>query len=520
MPWVKDTAFAVKTRYDAMAITLLCYCLAACVSTAQGTFRNDWETGSPEDVGLNSTDLVQIFDFVRQREIPVHSVQIVREGKLVLDAYFYPYDSKMRHDVASVTKSITSTLIGLAIQKGVIRDVQQPLLSFFPNRSVANRDARKQKLTLEHLLTMQAGWDCGTQLNDPAINVDPRLAEMRRSADWIQTALDLPMVAEPGTRFAYCNANCHLLSAIVSKTTGTNVLGFVRRELFEPLGIRDVAWPTDPHGHNHGWGDLQLHPRDMARLGQLFLQRGRWGDRQLISEQWLGEATRIRVEQTGGNDRYGYLWWIPGENYPGVFEAVGRGGQRITVWPAQQLVIVFTGGGFETGDVVKFILKAMKSDGPLPANGEAATRLQKEIVAATKAPLAQPVAKPPAMAARVSGKTFKVSANNFGVSTLRLRFDDSAEAQAELLWNGQRVPVRIGLDSVERFSPNPLVNLPQAAKGEWVGENTFVLRLDLVGAINFYRLKLTFPDDGKKVVVELNERTGLNNEQFSGEASN
>jgi len=468
---MKDTVFAIKTRHGAMAITLLCYCLAMCASTAQGTFRNDWETASPEEVGLDSTDLVQIFDFVRQREIPVHSVQIVRQGKLVLDAYFYPYDSKMRHDVASLTKSITSTLIGLAVQKGVIRDVQQPLLSFFPNRSVARLDPRKQKLTLEHLLTMQAGWDCGTQLNDPAINSDPQLAGMRRSADWIQTALDLPMVAEPGTRFAYCNANCHLLSAILSKTTGTNALGFARRELFEPLGIRDVAWPTDPHGHNYGWGDLQLHPRDMARLGQLFLQRGRWGDRQLISERWLGEATRIRVEQTGGNDRYGYFWWIPGEKYPGVFEAVGRGGQRITIWPAKQLVIVFTGGGFETGDVVKFILKAMKSDSPLPANAEAMTQLQKHIAAATKAPPAQAVAKLPAVAARVSGKTFRLSANNLGVSEVTCRFDHSAEAEAELLWNGQRVPVRIGLDSVERFSTNPLVKLPQAAKVSVCGQN-------------------------------------------------
>ena len=112
-----------------------------------------------------------------------------------------------------------------------------------------------------------------------------------------------------------------------------------------------------------------------------------------------------------------------------------------------------------------------------------------------------------------------LSTNTLGVSTLSVRFDDSAEARAELLWNGQRVPFRIGLDSVERFSMNPLVNLPQAAKGQWLDENTFLLRLDLVGGINFYFLKLTFSDDGKKVVVELKERTGLNEEQFSGDVS-
>ena len=115
---------------------------------------SEWTTALPEEVGIDSRPLSEMFDYVREHNVPVHSVQIVRHGKLVLDAYFYPYNSEMRHDVASVTKSVTATLIGLAIQKGFIRDVQQPVLSFFPNRPVANSDAKKQKLTLEHLLTM------------------------------------------------------------------------------------------------------------------------------------------------------------------------------------------------------------------------------------------------------------------------------------------------------------------------------------------------------------------------------
>ena len=124
---------------------------------------SEWTTALPEEVGLDSGPLSEMFDYVREHKVPVHSVQIVRHGKLVLDAYFYPYNSEMRHDVASVTKSVTSTLIGLAIQKGFIRDVQEPILSFFPNHPVANSDAKIQKLTLEHLLTMQAGWDCGSK---------------------------------------------------------------------------------------------------------------------------------------------------------------------------------------------------------------------------------------------------------------------------------------------------------------------------------------------------------------------
>jgi hypothetical protein len=133
-----------------------------------------------------------------------------------LDAYFYPFSAEVPHDVASVTKSVTSTLIGLAIEKGLLRDVHQSLLSLFPNRPVLNPDERKQKITLENLLTMQAGWDCGFEAKEA------RLFEMRRSPDWLQFMLDLPMVAPPGTRFAYCSGNPHVLSMVLSQVTGTN----------------------------------------------------------------------------------------------------------------------------------------------------------------------------------------------------------------------------------------------------------------------------------------------------------
>ena len=373
-------------------------------------------------------------------------------------------------------------------------------------------DARKRALSLEHLLTMQAGWDCGFEPNEA------RLFEMRRSPDWPQFMLDLPMIAEPGTRWAYCSGNCHLLSVIVAQTTGTNALAFARRELFVPLDIDDVVWPADGSGNNHGWGDLQLRPRDLAKLGQLLLQRGRWRNRQVISEGWIEQATRAHVVRTSNNDHYGYFWWVRGKDYPGMFEAVGRGGQRINVWPAKDLVLVFTGGGFEPGDLAQFILKALKSDDPLPANPLAAARLGEKVAAAAPRPSPGKIAELPALARRISGKSYALSSNALDLSALSLRFTETPEATVRLTRLGRNLHCPVGLDGVERFSTNTLVDLPFAAKGRWLTGDTFLLQLDRVGGISCYNVTLTFAPSGNAVRISLKEHTGLESETFTGTA--
>ncbi len=258
----------------------------------------------------------------------------------------------------------------------------------------------------------------------------------------------------------------------------------------------------------------------MAKLGQLLLQRGRWGDRQVLSESWIRTATDNHVERTVNKDHYGYGWWVKGKDYPGMFEAVGRGGQRISVWPAKDLVLVFTGGEFEPGDLAQFILKALQSDQSLPANPNATAELKKRMIAATKAPPAQPVRKAPFIARNISGKRIEMSNNALGLRELTLSFDDSAEARTELLVDGHHEQFLVGLDGVERFSSNTLVNLPAASKGEWVSQDTFLLHINLVGGINFYSIKLTFSREPGKVDIDLSERTGLNKEQFKGVMAN
>jgi CubicO group peptidase (beta-lactamase class C family) len=242
---------------------------------------------------------------------------IVRNGYIVLDAYFYPYDEKDIHDVASVTKSVTSALVGVVMNEGKLSSLSQPVLSFFPG-SIANNDERKQKLTIEHLMSMTSGLQCEPRKNELT------LLQMKESADWVKFMLDLPMADEPGRKFVYCSGGMHLLSGIVTRATNQTASEYARWSLFAPLGIRGVRWPSDPQGVSHGWGDLHLHPRDMAKLGYLWLKQGMWDGRRLVSADWVAQATQVHAKS--GSDEYGYGFWI--RSGLGLYEALGRGGHE------------------------------------------------------------------------------------------------------------------------------------------------------------------------------------------------
>ena len=214
---------------------------------------------------------------------------------------------------------------------------------------------------------------------------------------------------------------------------------------------------------------------------------------------------------------------MPGSKLPGLFEAVGRGGQRITVWPAKDLVLVYTGGGFNTDDLSAFVLKSLKTEKPeqsLPPNPEANARLRSKLAAATLPPAAQPVPALPEIAAQISGKTFKLTANDLDLSTLSLAFDKPAQATLRLMWLGKELRCPVGLDGVERFSSDTIEELPFAAKGTWSSQNTFLLELDRVAGISLYRFELTFVEKGTSVTISLSERTGLAAQKFEGVARN
>ncbi|HEX4950595.1 MAG TPA: serine hydrolase [Blastocatellia bacterium] len=475
-----------------------------------------WRTATPESQGIDSEVLATAINTARQQGTNIHSLLVVRNNYLVAEVYFYPYDGKVPHDLASVTKSITATLIGLAIEQRKVKSVEQKALSFFSKNKIANKDGRKEKITIEHLLTMSSGLNCISKGGEPT------LWEMLNQTDNVQYMLDLPMVAEPGSNFVYCSGGMHLLSAIISNAMGMRAEAVAQKFLFEPIGIKQAIWPFDPQGINHGFGNLHLLPRDMAKLGVLMMNQGKWDNRALVPTEWVQNMTRSHIK-TGNPRDYGYGWWV----YPAgnliPFEASGRGGQQISVIPSKNAVIVLNGGGFNAGEFMKLVLPAIKSDQPLPANPAAEAKLKVAIVEVARANTPAPIPALPALAKTISGKTFTLAPNWIGLQSLTLNFPAAGDPTIRLAFienaNMNRTEkvreVRpIGLDGVLRLSPNGRYGLSVGLRGNWEDAQTFVLEYDEVANLNHYRLRLTFTDTSVK--VQAKERTGLFDETFEG----
>lgn len=302
-----------------------------------------WRTSTPEEQGMDGIKLSEMVKYINENNIPIKSVLIVRNGYIVLDEKFS--GSHSMDNLKSVTKSFTSALVGIAIDKGYIDGVGQTVLELFPDREVANLDSQKQAMTVEDLLTMRAGldWPSGPcWWLDGKDCADYTTQIMLEDEDSLQFILDQPMASEPGTSFVYTSGASHLLSALISETTGMSALDFAKENLFTPLGIHNVSWNEDGEGLNMGWTDIALYPHDMAKFGFLFLNEGQWNGKQIISVEWVRnshEPHTITINKIQPN--YGYQWWVNPDL--GFYNASGAGGNYIIIIPEQDLVVVFTG---------------------------------------------------------------------------------------------------------------------------------------------------------------------------------
>ena len=290
-----------------------------------------WRTSTPEEQGMDSQMLAGMVDEINERKMKVHSLLVIRNGYLVSETYFDDFQPDTRHHLQSVTKSFISTLIGIAIDQGYLTGADQRVVDLFPESAIANLDNQKQDMTLEDLLTMRSGLDCQEG--------DIDYQAITKSPDGAKYMLDKPMIETPGSRWNYCSGGYHVLSAIIQQSTGKNALDFAEQNLFKPLGISNVVWPADKAGNSTGGWGLQLTPRDMAKLGYLYLRGGQWEGQQIVSSEWVEAATQsyADVDEHFG---YGYHWFTA----PALagYAALGNYGQIILVIPESDLVIVTT----------------------------------------------------------------------------------------------------------------------------------------------------------------------------------
>lgn len=339
----------------------------------------DWKTTTPEAQGIFSATLAKAFDVFRNQQ--VHSVAVIRNGFLVAEAYKENTQAGIPQDVKSVTKSITSALIGIALSERKLKSPDQKLAEFFPELA---SDPLKSKIMLKHLLNMTSGlaWDNTNEQSS---------TEMMYSPNWVQYILERPAQHEPGAVFNYSNGDAHLLSAVLQKATGESMFAYAKSRLFEPLGITDVNWNNDTQGCTIGAWALALTLRDMAKIGMLYLKEGQWEDKTIIPKSWIRDSLVKRVflnYSNGSQGGYGYYWWskplaqgvIKGSRKQcEVVYASGSGGRRIFVVPELQLIVSATAHSADVDmpeNLLNHVVGAIRSAGPIQENPDAYSKLE------------------------------------------------------------------------------------------------------------------------------------------------
>ena len=308
-----------------------------------------WETSPLQAEGVDFERVAELIRNILNRNFEnIHSVLLVKNGKLILEEYFYGYDRDKKHQMRSATKSVTSILVGIAKDRKMIQSVDQKIYEYFPEYDEIDWSAPKNKITLKHVLTMTAGLDWN-EWTYPDSDTRSSIYGMARSDDWIEYVLQKGIEQPPGEIFNYSSGLSLVLGAILKNKTGLYANDFADKYLFGPLGISEFSWQQGPNGMVYTSGGdrgLWLRPRDMAKIGLLFLNKGNWKGRQIVSSEWVNESTKSHVNAFFAGSEYGYQWWhgekAIGNRTIGVFYAAGHGGQYIFVCPSLDLVAVFT----------------------------------------------------------------------------------------------------------------------------------------------------------------------------------
>jgi CubicO group peptidase (beta-lactamase class C family) len=356
-------------RLRSFVVVVVAFFLCA-VSCGSATGRadywptNGWRSSPPEEQGLDPKTLSQIDHDVTQTFPSVKGVLVVRNGYVVFENYYQGYDQNDYHHVFSVTKSVISALVGIALKEDRIANLDQRLPEFFPEHFGPGTDPRKKQITIENLLTMTSGF----RLN--SLYSDKFFEQILQSDDVVEASIGQPMAKDPGEEFNYNDGDAHLISAILTKSTHQSALAYAHENLFGPLGIDSdpeasiradpanlqrfeqagFVWADDGQGNSVGASGLNLTARGMAKLGYLYLKDGRWEHKQIVPRGYVRSSTHEQLQTGLGAGGYGYLWWTREVEGYRTFYASGYGGQFIYVIPELDLVVVIVSEAPEEGE--------------------------------------------------------------------------------------------------------------------------------------------------------------------------
>ncbi len=381
------------------------------------SYKNPLQRSSPESQGLSSSAVLAFVQAVEKNIADLHSFMLLRHGQVVAEGWWGPYAAERPHMLFSLSKSFTSTAVGLAVSEGRLT-VDDPVLRFFPEEAPARISKNLAAMRVRDLLSMSTG-----HAKDSTFGT-----VTQKEGNWVKGFLAQPVRHAPGTHFVYNSGATYMLSAIVQKLTGQTVLEYLRPRLFEPLGIENPAWESCPRGINTGGWGLAIRTEDIARFGQLYLQKGLWNGQRLIAEAWVAEASESHISngskpESDWEQGYGYQFW---RCRHGAYRGDGAFGQYCVVMPAQDAVLAITSGlkdmQIPLNLVWEHLLSAMKP-AALPANAAAQAELSQKLSTLALAPLTGEFSSP--SAARVAGKVFELAPNRLGVKQLTFDFSET-----------------------------------------------------------------------------------------------
>jgi len=488
----------------ALLLLLLAPWFSAAGSAAQPPV-GELPRAAPETQGISSSSVLDFIEAADAQIDTMNSFMLVRHGKVVTEGWWTPYDAASPHVLFSLSKSFTSTAVGLAIADGKL-SLNDEVMKFFPEDAPAQPGANLKSMRVSDLLRMSTGHQ-----TEPALT---------GSEPWTRVFLAHAVPHKPGTHFLYNTPATYMLSAIVQKATGMTVLDYLRPRLFEPLGIENPSWGTSPQGITLGGYGLSIRTEDIARFGQLYLQKGEWRGKHLVPADWVETAT-ARQTSNGSNPEsdwdqgYGYQFW---RCRNGAFRGDGAFGQYCIVMPAQEAVIAITSGVRNMQAVLNLVweklLPAMRA-APLPADREAQERLSKRLGSLVVRPVAGTATSP--TAAAVSGRQFFFAENPRGLESVAFEFTGSSPALVVRTSKGEtRIACGSGrwqrgvssfVNGMERRMVGP-GEQKVAATGAWTADNTYTVKLCLYETPFYVTLSFRFEGDEVRFDSEYNAAFG------------